>query len=138
MAPASVPNEGMSSVDDDDIDLGENNDAEKEQTNPDTHNPSALPPGVVRVRVVDPVKQGDGVNAFISFQVQNINRMDSFTRSHSTVVRRFSDFLWLASQLASEKPGSILPPLPERSPSAKVMRLSDEFIERRRQSLEVC
>lgn len=49
------------------------------------------------------------------------------------VVRRYSDFSWLSSELAKEFPGAIIPPLPDKQ---AVGRFSSEFIETRRRALE--
>lgn len=52
-----------------------------------------------------------------------------------SVIRRYSDFVWLSDQLAKDVPGSIVPPLPEK---AVVGRFSAEFVESRRRLLEKC
>jgi len=52
---------------------------------------------------------------------------------YSSVLRRYSDFLWLYERLHRERAGSIVPPLPEKQ---AVSRFSPEFVEDRRRSLE--
>ncbi len=47
--------------------------------------------------------------------------------------RRYSDFAWLFDHLHKERPGAIVPPLPEKQ---KVARFSESFIEERRLHLE--
>lgn len=49
------------------------------------------------------------------------------------VDRRYSDFAWLVGQLASQHPGVIIPPIPEKQ---AVGRFSAEFVESRRRALE--
>lgn len=51
----------------------------------------------------------------------------------STVLRRYSDFLWLAERLSHERAGVIVPPLPDKQP---VGRFSPTFVEERRVQLE--
>ncbi len=53
--------------------------------------------------------------------------------NYSAVLRRYSDFLWLYERLHKEKPGAIVPPLPEKQ---AVARFSASFIEDRRMKLE--
>jgi sorting nexin-1/2 len=52
---------------------------------------------------------------------------------YSAVMRRYSDFLWLYERLHTERPGAIVPPLPEKQP---VGRFSPQFVEERRVHLE--
>ncbi|KAL3775206.1 LOW QUALITY PROTEIN: hypothetical protein ACHAW5_002767 [Stephanodiscus triporus] len=52
---------------------------------------------------------------------------------YSSVLRRYSDFLWLYERLHRERGGSIVPPLPEKQ---AVSRFSPDFVEDRRRSLE--
>ena len=51
----------------------------------------------------------------------------------STVSRRYSDFLWLYDRLHADRPGSVVPVLPEKQP---VGRFSPTFVEERRFHLE--
>ena len=53
----------------------------------------------------------------------------------TSVNRRYSDFVWLFDMLHKEKPGSIVPPLPEKQ--QKSSRFSESFIEDRRYHLEM-
>ncbi|KAL3816323.1 hypothetical protein ACHAXA_008394 [Cyclostephanos tholiformis] len=52
---------------------------------------------------------------------------------YSSVLRRYSDFLWLYERLHVERGGAIVPPLPEKQ---AVSRFSPEFVEDRRKCLE--
>lgn len=51
----------------------------------------------------------------------------------SAVLRRYSDFLWLYDRLHLDRPGAVVPPLPEKQP---VGRFSPTFVEDRRVHLE--
>merc|ERR1719253_410726 len=51
----------------------------------------------------------------------------------SSVLRRYSDFLWLFEWLHRERAGAIVPPLPEKQ---AVARFSPEFVEERRAALQ--
>jgi sorting nexin-1/2 len=55
------------------------------------------------------------------------------TQVFSAVLRRYSDFLWLYDRLQEERPGAIVPPIPEKQP---VGRFSPAFVEARRRELE--
>lgn len=50
-----------------------------------------------------------------------------------SVIRRYSDFLWLSEDLTRLHPGIIIPCLPEKQ---SVGRFIPEFVEARRRSLE--
>lgn len=52
----------------------------------------------------------------------------------TSVNRRYSDFSWLFEHLHKERPGAIVPPLPEKQ---SVSRFSESFIEERRFHLEI-
>ncbi|KAL2599681.1 hypothetical protein AAZX31_10G070100 [Glycine max] len=52
------------------------------------------------------------------------------------VIRRYSDFVWLRDRLFEKYKGIFIPPLPEKSAVEK-FRFSAEFIEMRRQALDV-
>ncbi|RVW48094.1 Sorting nexin 1 [Vitis vinifera] len=52
------------------------------------------------------------------------------------VIRRYSDFVWLRDRLFEKYKGIFVPPLPEKSAVEK-FRFSAEFIEMRRQALDI-
>ncbi|XP_065837190.1 sorting nexin-2-like [Oscarella lobularis] len=71
----------------------------------------------IEVSVSDPQKVGDGMNAYMTYQVKTQTNMPQFKSHKLAVRRRFSDFLALHAKLA-EKPaylGRIIPPAPEKS-----------------------
>lgn len=65
------------------------------------------------------------MNKYTSFRVNFGNE--------SAVLRRYSDFLWLYERLHNDRPGSIVPAIPEKQP---VGRFNAAFIEDRRIQLE--
>ena len=56
-----------------------------------------------------------------------------FSFSQFSVLRRYSDFVWLNEQLNFFNPGTIVPPLPEKQ---SVGRFTPEFVESRRRGIE--
>eukprot|EP00879_Flechtneria_rotunda_P002248 GHRR01002436.1.p1 GENE.GHRR01002436.1~~GHRR01002436.1.p1 ORF type:complete len:478 (+),score=184.33 GHRR01002436.1:327-1760(+) len=86
--------------------------------------------------VADPVKQGEGVSAFVSYKVRTRTRLPQYNRPTSEVIRRFRDFVHLEQQLSEKHKGVIIPPLPEKNAVQK-FQMSQEFIEERRRALQV-
>ena len=72
---------------------------------------------------------GNGANAVV---VEDLFLLHNPT-SHTSVLRRYSDFLWLYERLHVERSGAIVPHLPEKQ---AVSRFSPEFVEDRRRCLE--
>jgi len=58
-----------------------------------------------------------------------------FSKASFSVLRRFSDFLWLYDALSANNPGVVVPPVPEKNPFG---RFQDTFIEQRRLGLQQC
>eukprot|EP00245_Coleochaete_scutata_P009004 TRINITY_DN2869_c0_g2_i1.p1 TRINITY_DN2869_c0_g2~~TRINITY_DN2869_c0_g2_i1.p1 ORF type:complete len:481 (-),score=110.86 TRINITY_DN2869_c0_g2_i1:101-1519(-) len=90
----------------------------------------------LEISVTDPVKQGDGVQAYVSYRVSTKTNMPQYRFSTSSVIRRFSDFGWLHDRLAEKNKGIIIPPLPEKNVVEKFL-LHNEFIDARRQALSI-
>ncbi|KAI4370167.1 hypothetical protein MLD38_018543 [Melastoma candidum] len=88
------------------------------------------------VSVTDPVKMGTGVQAYISYRVITKTNMTEYQGSEKIVIRRYSDFVWLYDRLFEKYKGVFIPPLPEKSAVEK-FRFSAEFIEMRRQALDL-
>lgn len=100
------------------------------------------------ISVTDPVQHAEGINKYTSYRVEvrpphpssqggidgdNHYQDDIFQGSvHTAVLRRYSDFAWLYERLHKERPGAVVPPIPEK----KVARFSSSFIEDRRVNLE--
>ncbi len=56
-----------------------------------------------------------------------------YRRSDFSVLRRFSDFLWLWDALTTNNPGIIVPPMPDKN---ALGRFQEQFIETRRAALQ--
>ncbi|KAG8501216.1 hypothetical protein CXB51_003304 [Gossypium anomalum] len=80
------------------------------------------------VSVSDPVKLGNGVQGYISYRV--------ITKAYSDFVWLRDRLFWLRDRLFDKYKGIFVPPLPEKSAVEK-FRFSAEFIEMRRQALDV-
>ncbi|KAL0387299.1 UNVERIFIED_CONTAM: Sorting nexin 1 [Sesamum radiatum] len=88
------------------------------------------------VSVSDPAKMGNGVQAYISYKVITKTNFPEYDSPEKIVIRRYSDFVWLRDRLFEKYKGVFIPPLPEKSTVEK-FRFSAEFIEMRRQALDV-
>ncbi|CAI9780230.1 unnamed protein product [Fraxinus pennsylvanica] len=88
------------------------------------------------VSVTDPAKMGNGVQAYISYKVITKTNFPEYQGPEKIVIRRYSDFVWLRDRLFENYKGIFIPPLPEKSTVEK-FRFSAEFIEMRRQALDV-
>ncbi|KAF5473886.1 hypothetical protein F2P56_005838 [Juglans regia] len=96
--------------------------------------PSSQP--YLSVSVTDPVKLGNGVQAYISYRVITKTNLPEYQGPEKIVIRRYSDFVWLHDRLFEKYKGIFIPPLPEKSAVEK-FRFSAEFIEMRRQALDI-
>ncbi|CAN0847240.1 Sorting nexin 1 [Linum grandiflorum] len=96
--------------------------------------PSSEP--YLSVSVTDPVKLGNGVQAYISYRVITKTNLPGYQGPEKIVIRRYSDFVWLHDRLFDKYKGVFIPPLPEKSAIEK-FRFSAEFIEMRRQALDI-
>ncbi|KAL9428140.1 hypothetical protein AB3S75_030183 [Citrus x aurantiifolia] len=88
------------------------------------------------VSVTDPVKLGNGVQAYISYRVITKTNFPEYQGPEKIVIRRYSDFVWLRDRLFEKYKGIFIHPLPEKSAVEK-FRFSAEFIEMRRQGLDL-
>ncbi|TDH74219.1 hypothetical protein CCR75_001458 [Bremia lactucae] len=96
---------------------------------------SSNPPSSnIQVAVSEPVKQGEGMNSYISYKISTTTTRPQFVKSSFSVVRRYSDFVWIHGHLNALFPGVVVPPLPEK---LLVGRFSPEFIESRRRALQL-
>jgi sorting nexin-1/2 len=58
-----------------------------------------------------------------------------FQKSAFSVLRRYSDFVWLYETLCHNNPGVVVPPVPEKNAFG---RFEDQFLRQRRFALEKC
>jgi sorting nexin-1/2 len=73
-----------------------------------------------------------------SFYAQSISQQTTsplFQKASFSVLRRYSDFLWLYETLSLNNPGVVVPPAPEKNPFG---RFDDNFVQQRRLALEKC
>ncbi|CAN4121320.1 unnamed protein product [Withania somnifera] len=97
--------------------------------------PSSQAP-FLSVSVSDPAKMGNGVQAYVSYKVITKTNLPEYQGHEKIVIRRYTDFVWLHDRLFEKYKGIFIPPLPEKSTVEK-FRFSAEFIEMRRQALDV-
>ena len=88
-----------------------------------------------RIAVGDPTKVGDPVRGYTVYTIRTHTNSPHYRRSDFSVLRRFSDFLWLFECLTANNPGVIVPPVPDKHPFG---RFQDTFIETRRNALQRC
>lgn len=88
------------------------------------------------VDVTDPVRQGEGVSAYISFKIKTRTDHPAYQHAASEVIRRYRDFSWLHDALADAHKGVIMPAMPERNAMQKYQP-SPAFVEERRRALAV-
>ncbi|KAG2492390.1 hypothetical protein HYH03_009336 [Edaphochlamys debaryana] len=88
------------------------------------------------IEVCDPVKQGEGVAAYVSYKVRTKTTHSAYGSPFFEVIRRFRDFAWLHDKLVEKNKGLIVPPLPEKSAVQKYQMATD-FIDQRRRALQV-
>ncbi|EJD07710.1 uncharacterized protein FOMMEDRAFT_101108 [Fomitiporia mediterranea MF3/22] len=87
------------------------------------------------IRVEDPQKVGDPIRPYILYTVHTETTSPLFTKPSFSVLRRYSDFLWLYETLSLNNPGVIVPPVPEKSSFGRFANL---FVQQRRLALEIC
>ncbi|KAF9240677.1 Vps5 C terminal like-domain-containing protein [Melanogaster broomeanus] len=94
----------------------------------------SIPPLFI-ISVEDPQKVGDPIRAHILYTVHTRTSSPLFSKASFSVLRRYSDFLWLYETLSMNNPGVVVPPVPEKSPFG---RFDEHFIKQRRSGLEKC
>ena len=69
------------------------------------------------ISVTNPEKVGDGMGAYIAYNVVTKTTMPSFKSPECAVKRRFSDFLGLSTRISEKymQKGRIVPSAPEKS-----------------------
>lgn len=78
---------------------------------------------------------GDPVRGYTVYTVRTRTTSPHYRKNEFSVLRRFSEFLWLFDALTQNNPGVIVPPMPDKQPFG---RFQDQFIETRRQALQRC
>ncbi|WWC62751.1 uncharacterized protein I303_105348 [Kwoniella dejecticola CBS 10117] len=88
---------------------------------------------VFQITVSDPAKVGDPVRGYTVYTVRTQTTSPHYRKGSFSVLRRFSDFLWLLEILTFNNPGIVLPPMPGKHTFG---RFQDQFIETRRNALQ--
>ncbi|TIB69750.1 Vps5-domain-containing protein [Wallemia mellicola] len=87
------------------------------------------------ISVSDPQKIGNPANSYVLYTIRTFTKMPAYRQNSMTVLRRYSDFLWLYENLCKNNPGVFVPPPPSKQAYG---RFKMDFIEQRRQALEKC
>lgn len=93
--------------------------SQPEQTSPSaTRSPSIrnriLAQPMFQITISDPTKVGDPVRGYIVYTVTTRTTSPHYKRGEFSVLRRFSDFLWLGEVVAGNNMGVIVPPMPDK------------------------
>lgn len=94
--------------------------------------------GRLDCNVSSPLKEHDGTkDAYVSYLVTTHSDFASFTKPHTKVRRRFTDFVWLYKTLSADFPHYAVPPLPDKHKMEYVRgdRFGPDFTQRRAHSL---
>lgn len=87
----------------------------------------------LKISIRDPIKSTDTFGQYVCYNVESSSNIPGFVYGEVSVIRRYSDFAWLAEQLSKACPGAIIPALPEKQ---AVGRFQADFVETRRRALE--
>ncbi|KZT39373.1 Vps5-domain-containing protein [Sistotremastrum suecicum HHB10207 ss-3] len=87
------------------------------------------------ITVDDPQKVGDPIRGYTLYTVTTKTTSPLFAKPSFSVLRRYSDFLWLYETLVQNNPGVVVPPVPEKHSFG---RFQDSFVEQRRVALTKC
>ncbi|KAI0644233.1 Vps5-domain-containing protein [Trametes meyenii] len=149
-APSHVPQERSVSDDDDDDDRPiaqtiaarvASREREQASVSPSEAGSSAAVKrdnGIQPVFVIsvdDPQRVGDPIRAYTMYTVHTKTTSPMYKKSTFSVLRRYSDFLWLYETLSMNNPGVVVPPVPDKNPFG---RFDNEFVQQRRLALEKC
>ncbi|KAI5117074.1 hypothetical protein M0805_007951 [Coniferiporia weirii] len=96
--------------------------------------------GYLITSVQDPIKElAETKDAYVSYLVSARTSLPIFSSQTTSVRRRFQDFVFLREHLVKDFPACVVPPLPEKHRIEYVTgdRFSPEFLERRRQDLDL-
>ncbi|TFY75947.1 hypothetical protein EWM64_g8067 [Hericium alpestre] len=87
------------------------------------------------ITVDDPQKVGDPIRGYTMYTVHTRTTSALYAKPTFSVLRRYSDFLWLYETLSANNPGVVVPPVPEKNPFG---RFDDQFVAQRRLALQNC
>ncbi|KAI9031395.1 hypothetical protein DFJ74DRAFT_702404 [Hyaloraphidium curvatum] len=102
--------------------------------------PAPAASSALKITVGDAQKHGEGTDAYTTYRVDTkTTLLDHYNRAEFSVRRRFTDFVWLNTQLQEEFPACIVPPLPAKQRMESYItgsRFEPEFIARRTAQLQ--
>jgi hypothetical protein len=87
----------------------------------------------LKISIKDPRRSHAGFTAHIMYQIDTNSNIPGYIYGDTNVIRRYSDFTWLSTELSRVCAGCIVPALPEKQ---TVGRLYAKFVESRRRALE--
>lgn len=88
----------------------------------------------MEIRLMSPEKVGEGLmGSHVEYKLVVKTSLPQYKTQDFSCVRRFSQFLWLRTQLLDHHKGYMIPPLPEKQ---IINRFNAEFVEFRRRELE--
>jgi len=108
--------------------------AQAARSTPAPRSDTGLQPVFV-ISVDDPQKVGDPIRAYTMYTVHTKTTSPLYSKSSFSVLRRYSDFLWLYETLSQNNPGVVVPPVPDKNP---YRRFDENFVQQRRMALEKC
>ncbi|KAB5589577.1 Sorting nexin-1 protein [Ceratobasidium theobromae] len=129
----SESNESEGSRKEASADLDRSNNGTPQQSTAKTNEPNG--PFTFVITVGDPQKVGDPINPYIVYTVSTKTNSPHYRKPNFSVLRRYSDFLWLFETLSLNKPGVFIPPVPEKQGFG---RFQGAFVESRRLALNNC
>ncbi|KAI0312300.1 Vps5 C terminal like-domain-containing protein [Amylostereum chailletii] len=94
-----------------------------------------IPQPTFSITVDDPQKVGDPIRGYTMYTVHTRTTSPLYSKPSFSVLRRYSDFLWLYETLSLNNPGVVVPPVPEKNTFG---RFDDQFVQQRRMGLENC
>lgn len=90
----------------------------------------------IKIVVSEPQKVEESqLTSYVTYKVSTETNRPGFSYTSISVVRRFSDFVWLSDMLTITSSGSIIPSLPDKTITSK-FDFGSDFIEARKRSLE--
>ncbi|EIW79392.1 Vps5-domain-containing protein [Coniophora puteana RWD-64-598 SS2] len=92
-------------------------------------------PFTFSISVEDPQKVGDPIRSFTLYTVTTQTNSTMYEKTFFSVLRRYSDFLWLYETLSMNNPGVVVPPVPGKTAFG---RFDEHFVQQRRLALEKC
>ena len=66
------------------------------------------------IRIHDPTRVGDPIRGHVVYTVTTRTSSPHYASRESSVLRRFSQFLWLVERVGANNPGVIIPPVPDK------------------------